>query len=85
MYDITFDLVPNRIDRWTIGSLSQNYQLAADDSLRIYIQHQSPGEEKEAKWLPAPEGEFIPIFRTYGPSEELINQTWEIPGLVRVE
>lgn len=83
MYDTTFNLVKNPIDRWAIGSLEKNYQLAADGSLTIYIQHQSPGGDKEVNWLPAPEGEFILIFRTYGPSEELINQTWEMPGLIR--
>ena len=82
MYDMTFNLVQNPIDRWAIGSLSKNYQLAADGSLTIYIQHQSPENEKEANWLPAPDGEFYLIFRTYGPSEELINQTWEMPGLM---
>jgi hypothetical protein len=85
MYDTTFNLVQNPIDRWAIGSLSENYQLAADGSLTIYIQHQSPGDEKEANWLPAPDGEFFLVFRTYGPSKELIDQTWEMPGLKQVE
>jgi hypothetical protein len=85
MYDKTFCLVQNPIDRWAIGSLSENYQLAADGSLTIYIQHQSPGDEKEANWLPAPDGEMFLVFRTYGPSKELIDQTWEMPGLKKVE
>lgn len=85
MYDTTFNLVQNPIDRWAIGSLSKNYQLAADGSLTINIQHQSPGDEKEANWLPAPDGEFFLVFRTYGPSKELIDQTWEMPGLKQVE
>jgi hypothetical protein len=85
MYDMTFNLVQNPIDRWAIGSLSEDYQLAADGSLTIYIQHQSRGGKKAANWLPAPEGNFFLVFRTYGPSEELISQTWEMPGLMRVE
>jgi len=81
LYDLTFNLVQNPIDRWAIGSLTGEYQLADDGSLTIYIQHESPGSEKESNWLPAPKDEFLLIFRTYGPSENLINQTWEMPGL----
>ena len=83
MYDLTFNLVKNPIDRWSIGSLAEDYELADDGSLTIYIQHKSPGKEKESNWLPAPEGEFLVVFRTYGPSEDLVHQTWEMPGLIR--
>jgi hypothetical protein len=84
MYDLTFNLVQNPIDRWAMGSLTGEYKLADDGSLEIYIQHESPGAEKEANWLPAPKDEFTLVFRTYGPSENLINQTWEMPGLIRL-
>ena len=84
MYDLTFNLVQNPIDRWAMGSLTGEYKLADDGSLEIYIQHESPGVEKAANWLPAPKDEFTLVFRTYGPSENLINQTWEMPGLIRL-
>ena len=85
MYDLTFNLVQNPIDRWAMGSLTGEYMLADGGSLEIYIQHESPGAEKEANWLPAPKDEFTLVFRTYSPSENLINQTWEMPGLIRLE
>ena len=84
-YDYTNNLVDNPINRYAIGSLAGNYQLADDGSLTIYIQHERPSEDKEANWLPAPEGEFWLVFRTYGPSEEILNHTWEMPGVEPIE
>jgi hypothetical protein len=56
-----------------------------DGSLTIYVQKDSPGADKEANWLPAPEGEFFFFLRTYIPGEELVNQTWQPPSVTRVE
>lgn len=81
MYDLTNNLVPNPIDRWAIGSLAGGYQKAADGSLTLYLQKDSPGIDKETNWLPAPEGDFWVVFRTYGPSKEIVDQTWNLPPL----
>jgi DNA sulfur modification protein DndE len=43
-----------------------------DGSLTIYLQNKSPGKDKEANWLPAPEGPFLLILGTYAPGAELI-------------
>lgn len=85
MYDMTFNFTDNPIDRYAIGSLKKDYQLGEDGSLTIYIQHDSPGKDKEPNWLPSPDGEFFVIFRTYGPGKGLLAQKWEMPGLTRVE
>ncbi len=85
MYDLTNNLVKNPIDRWAIGSLSGGYEKAKDGSLTLYLQKDSPGKDKESNWLPTPEGEFWVVFRTYGPNEEIVNQTWEMPGLKKVK
>jgi len=85
MYDMTFNFTDNPIDRYAIGSLKEEYKLGEDGSLTIYIQHDSPGKDKEPNWLPSPEGEFNVVFRTYGPGKDLLAQKWEMPGLARVE
>jgi hypothetical protein len=85
MYDLTNNLTPNPIDRWAIGSLAGNYQKAADGSLTLYLQKDSPGPDKEANWLPAPADDFWVVFRTYGPSQNVINQTWKMPPLERTQ
>jgi hypothetical protein len=56
----------------------------ADGSLTIYIQKDSPAADKEANWLPAPDGKFFMILRTYLPGKDLVNQTWQPPPLNRV-
>jgi hypothetical protein len=45
----------------------------------IYIQNENPGEEKISNWLPAPEGTFNMILRTYLPQEQILNGTWQLP------
>jgi hypothetical protein len=81
LYDLTNNLVKNPIDRWAIGSLGKPYTLDKDGGLTLYIQHTSPGKGKESNWLPAPEGEFWLVFRTYGPGPSLIDGSWHMPAL----
>jgi hypothetical protein len=58
-----------------------------DGSLTLYFQRESPGKDKEANWLPAPEGEFIPMLRMYWPKEKrlsILDGTWMPPQVVKV-
>ena len=58
-----------------------------DGSLDLYFQNESPGAEKEANWLPAPKGEFIPMLRMYWPKEttpSILNGTWKVPPVMKV-
>jgi hypothetical protein len=32
----------------------------ADGGITLYVQHESPGADKESNWLPAPSGPFSP-------------------------
>ena len=84
MYDLTNNLVRNPIDRWAIGSLAGKYRTAPDGSLTLYIQKDSPGEALESNWLPASEGEFWVVLRTYGPRPRVVDGSWKVPALTRV-
>ena len=42
----------------------------ADGSLTLYIQNKSPGADKEANWLPAPNGPIYLVMRLYWPKTE---------------
>jgi len=85
MYDMTNNLVANPADRWSISSNLGNYEVAKDGSLTIYVQQASPGKDKEVNWLPSPAGKFQIVFRLYYPGEEIVAQTWEPPGFVKVK
>lgn len=62
-----------------------NLTKADDGSLTIYIQHESPGAEKEANWLPAPEKGFWMPIRIYWPKEEALKGDWKAPAVERVK
>lgn len=78
-------LVDNPIDRYSIGSATPGLKTAADGSITLYFQAKSPGKDKESNWLPAPEGPFWPILRTYGPSKAILDKTWKLPQVKRVD
>jgi hypothetical protein len=63
--------VPNRIDRYALGS-DDNLRRNADGSFTLYVQHASPGADKESNWLPAPLGPFYLILRNYAPVPEVV-------------
>ena len=72
-------LVDNKINRYSIGSSSDSLKKNKDGSLTIYISKDSPGKTKEGNWLPAPNGPFWIVLRTYGPSKEILTKQWQQP------
>jgi hypothetical protein len=83
MYDTGYFFVDNPLNKYTV-SPRDNLKLNSDGSLDLYIQHESPGKEKEANWLPAPKEGFILMMRLYWPREtdpSIIKGTWQIPGV----
>ena len=38
-----------------------------------YVQHDTPGADKEANWLPAPNGPFFMVLRLYWPQSEALD------------
>jgi hypothetical protein len=51
----------------------------------LYIQHDSPGKDKEANWLPAPAGKFILWLRVYQPGPAILNGEYQVPPVVEVK
>ena len=72
MYDgKTQLLVENPINRYLINSpMLPHMKTNADGSLTLYIQNKSPGADKEANWLPAPDGPIYLVMRLYWPKAE---------------
>ncbi|MFW7381715.1 MAG: DUF1254 domain-containing protein [Oligoflexus sp.] len=84
MYNNEQFLVENPIDRYSLGDQSA-LQFNSDGSLDLYLQHESPGADKEANWLPAPADGFNMILRLYWPMEKAIEGEWVPPAIQRVD
>jgi hypothetical protein len=93
MYDgKTQLLIKNPINRYLINSpMLPTMKKNADGSLTLYIQKDSPGADKEANWLPAPDGPIYLVMRLYWPKETppsilpVGEGTWLPPAIVKVE
>jgi len=84
MYGPEHFFEPNDQKRYSVGTKNlKNMQYNADGSLTIYVQHDSPGKDKETNWLPAPKSEFEMTIRTYWPKPEVNAGTWTPPMVVK--
>jgi hypothetical protein len=83
MYDgKTKLLVDNPLNRYLINSRMLNsLQRDSDGGLTLYVQHESPGKDKESNWLPAPNGPFYGVLRIYMPEAAVSNGDWKFPLL----
>jgi hypothetical protein len=78
-------LVDNPINRYLLNSpMMPQFTRDADGGLTLLIQNESPGKDKEANWLPAPQGPFRMFLRLYWPKAEALNGKWHNPPLVKV-
>jgi hypothetical protein len=83
-------LIKNPINRYLINSpMLPDMKKNDDGSLTLYIQKDSPGADKEANWLPAPNDTIYLVMRLYWPKTEAPSilpageGTWKPPGLVK--
>lgn len=86
MVDGGWWFTPNALNKFTV-SKRDNLKTNPDGSTTLYFQTTSPGKDKESNWLPAPEGQFIPMMRLYAPNQKdpsIINGTWAPPPIVKV-
>ena len=89
MYDgKTQFLIKNPINRYLINSpMLPSMKRNADGSLTLYIQKDSPGADKEANWLPAPNDTAYLVMRLYWPrtgSPSILpagSGSWKPPGV----
>jgi hypothetical protein len=85
-------LIKNPINRYLINSpMVPGMKKNDDGSLTLYIQKDSPGADKEANWLPAPNGPIYLVMRLYWPKTEVPSilpageGTWKPPGIVKAK
>ena len=73
------------LNKFTV-SLRDKPTFNADGALTLYFQNNSPGEEKEANWLPTPTGDFIRMLRMSWPKDNgpaIIDGSWKPPAVVK--
>jgi hypothetical protein len=81
MYDAEGFQVANPLDRFAIGD-RDDLTYNADGSLDIYIQHESPGDDKVSNWLPSPaQGALGVTMRLYAPKAEALDGRWVPPAV----
>ncbi|MCP9833724.1 DUF1254 domain-containing protein [Cyanobium sp. Aljojuca 7A6] len=93
MYDgKTQLLIDNPINRYLINSpILPAMKKNADGSLTLLIQKDSPGKDKEANWLPAPDGPIYMVMRLYWPKVTPPSilppgqGSWQPPALMQVK
>ena len=83
MYNAKQAFVNNPIDRYAIGDRDK-LKFNEDGSLTLYVQHESPGKEKESNWLPAPKDSFNLFMRLYRPKKEILDGSWKPPAVTKV-
>lgn len=83
MYDSGGYQVANELNRFAIGDRDE-LVYNPDGSLDLYLQHDNPGPQREANWLPAPHGPLGITMRLYAPQRAILDGTWRPPAVRRV-
>jgi hypothetical protein len=77
--------VRNSIERYAIAPYMP-LKYNADGSLDVYIQAKSPGADKETNWLPCPpSGSFNLTVRVYQPKQAILDSTYKLPPVKKVQ
>ena len=84
LYDNEGFPVANSLNRYAISSWMP-MKSNPDGSLDIYFQHESPGKDKEANWLPVPKGSFNLTMRLYAPKAAILVGKWDPPPVRKTE
>jgi hypothetical protein len=86
MYNEDYFFVANPLNRYNL-SQRNNFVTNPDGSVDLHLQHDNPGPQQEANWLPAPAGKFNLMMRLYWPTEtapSIIDGTWKPPVVTKV-
>ena len=86
MYELPASLLSeNPLHRYLINSTMLPDLVTDSGGITLYLQHESPGKDKEANWLPAPSGPFFVAMRLYWPKPDALEGRWTKPPLERVK
>lgn len=88
-YDPRYAVYAHPSNRFSVSSHA-DLKYNTDGSLDLYLQHESPGPDKEPNWVATPKDNFTVMLRMYWPKETSPSilppgsGTWKIPAIQRV-
>ena len=86
VYDAHMLLYANPLQRYVVNSAMVDQLVRdADGGFTLYVQHDSPGPDKEANWLPVPAEKFNLTFRAYQPEQAILDFTYHAPPVVMAD
>lgn len=74
----------NDLKRYSLGTKNKNLKRNADGSLTLYAGAKSPGGDKDANWLPAPNGPFSLYIRAYWGKQGILDGSWQPPVIRKI-
>jgi hypothetical protein len=83
MYASDMLFVENDFGRYSFGSTTDGLKKEKDGSLTIVIQHDKPADT--SNWLPAPTGDFNLTMRLYGPETPILDGSYRLPAVQRIQ
>jgi len=85
MYDADGFQVANPFNRFAIGDRDA-LKYNDDGSLDLYLQHDSPGPDKDSNWLPSPASGTLGVtMRLYAPRPQALDGRWAPPPIKQVQ
>jgi len=83
MYGADMLFVENDFGRYSFGSTTDGLKTSSDGSLDIIIQYAKPADT--SNWLPAPAGEFNLTMRFYGPETPVLDGSYRLLAVKRMQ
>ncbi len=85
LYNEHHFFAPNDLGRYSLGTKNKDLTYESDGALVLYAGATSPGADREANWLPAPDGTFSLFIRCYWGEEAILDGSWTPPSITVVE
>jgi hypothetical protein len=85
VYSLTTSSFFLNATRLTLGSLDKELRKNADGTVDIYF-GPTPPAGQESNWLYTQPGEkWFPWFRVYGPEKAILDKSWRLPDIERMD
>ena len=83
MYDEKEFFIENDFKRYSVGGTTDGLKQNAEGSLGITIEKDRPTDT--SNWLPAPDGPFNLTMRLYGPAPSVLDGSYRLPAVKRIQ